>query len=149
MAFSFYGFKISESEIIKKMKPLKSFGSRTIDLADAAKEFNFLPTVLSFSKKKSKGKAIIKKPSRFDLQKYLSRNLPVIIPVRKYLLNDQKPSKTGHFILLTAYKDGIYWYNDPESGKTETIDEDSLLLAWFPHSIDSSAYLLFIYPKKP
>ncbi len=147
MVLLYFGKNISSEEIIKKVGGIKKYGVRTIKLAEFAKNLGFKVYCYSYNKKLAKGKARIKKPSKLDIIKFLKKKLPVIISVRSFLLFNEEPSKAGHFIVITKYEKGRFWYNDPDDGKQHKIKEDELLFAWFNNILDSSAYLLVLQPK--
>ena len=73
--------------------------------------------------------------------------MPVIIAVRVFLLRDRYYSKSGHYIVITKYQDGIFFYNDPSSAKELKIKENDLMFAWYNNILDSSAYMLVLEPK--
>ncbi|MBU0598079.1 C39 family peptidase, partial [Patescibacteria group bacterium] len=88
---------------------------------------------------------VIKKPSIKDVKKFLKRKIPVILSVNSRILyNNLKQKITGHFIVITKYKNGIFWYNDPKDGRRHSIKEDDLIFAWHNNILDSSGYLLII-----
>ena len=148
MVFAYYGKNISEAEVIKSLGGLKSYGVHTVKLADVAKKFGFKTVCLSFNRKLSDGKAKIKRPETDDILKFLKRDIPVIINVRSAFIYDTKPSKQGHFIIITGYNKKEFTYNDPYDGKSHKIDADKLRFAWFSNAVDSSAHLLAIKPNK-
>jgi len=145
MVFAYFGKNISENEIIKNVGGIKSYGVRTIKLAKYAKSLGFKNECLSYNKKLANGQTKIKKPNTTDILKFLKKNIPVIISVRSYLLFNTNPKKTGHFIVLTEYKNGFFYYNDPKDGKNHKIDIEELKFTWFNNVLDSSAYLLAIW----
>lgn len=145
MIFSYYGFNISESEIIKGMGGLRQYGVRAINLAEYAHSMGFKVKYFSFNKKLSKGAAIIKKPSLDEVHKLLKRKIPVILAVNSSILyNNLKRRNKGHFIIITKYRKATYWYNDPRDGKQHLIKHDDLLFTWYNNVLYSSAYLLAI-----
>jgi len=146
MVISYFGKQVSEEEILQKIGGIKKFGVRTIKLADFAKSLGFKTYCYSYNKKLSKGKAEIKKPSKFDILKFLKKKIPVILSVRSFILFNKKPSNNGHFIIITKYEKGEFYYNDPNDGKKHKIKEADLLFAWYNHILDSSGYLLALRP---
>jgi len=147
MVLHYFGKEVSSNEITKKIGGIKKYGVRTIKLADFAEKLGFKVYCYSYNKKLSKGKAEIKKPAKSDIIKFLKKKLPVIIAVRQFLLFNEEPSDMGHFIVITKYENGRFWYNDPEDGKLHQIKEDDLMFAWHNNVLDSSAYLLVLQPK--
>lgn len=147
MVLYYFDKEISQDEIIRKIGGIKKYGVRTIKLSDFAQKLGLKTYCYSYNKKLSKGKAEIKKPAKSDIIKFLKKKLPVIITVRQFLLFDKEPSNLGHFIVITKYENGRFWYNDPEDGKLHKIKEDELMFAWFNNVLDSSAYLLTLQPK--
>ncbi len=144
MVFAYYGKNHSQKEIIKEIGGLKKYGSRMVKLAKFAKSVGFKTKLLSYDKK-LKNDAMIKLPDLVDINKFISKKMPVILAVRSSLLYNEKPStKEGHYIVVTEYKKGIYFYNDPLDGKKRKIKEADLFFAWFNNILDSSAYLLAI-----
>ncbi|MBN2067006.1 MAG: C39 family peptidase [Candidatus Diapherotrites archaeon] len=148
MVSRYFGKDISAKEIIKKVGGIKKFGVRAIELADFAKNIGFKVECYSFNKKLARGKAKIKPPEKADILKFLNKKIPVIIAVRSWILYNKRPSKMGHFIVITDHKDGKFSYNDPKDGKKHQINEEKLMFAWHAHIEDSSAYLLAIKAKK-
>ncbi len=146
MVFQYFGKDVSSKKIIQKIGGLKKYGVKTIKLADFAEDFGFKIEAYSYNKKKAKGKAIIKKPSKTDIIKFLRKKLPVIIAVNAFILHNKGPLTMGHFIVITKYEKGKFWYNNPHDGKSHTIKEETLLFAWHNNILDSSAYLLVLKP---
>ncbi|MEW6295138.1 MAG: cysteine peptidase family C39 domain-containing protein [Candidatus Diapherotrites archaeon] len=118
MVLQYFGKDVSSSEIIRKIGGIKSYGIRTIKLADFARSLGFRVECYSYNKKLAKGKAEIRKPAKFDIIKFLKK-----------------------------HEKGRFWYNDPKDGKHHKIKEDDLMFAWFNNVLGSSAYLLVLYPK--
>lgn len=147
MVLHYFGKEVSSKEIIKEIGGIKKYGVRTIKLADFAQKLGFKVYCYSYNNKLSKGKAEIKKPAKSGIIKFLKKKLPVIIAVRQFLLFNEEPSDMGHFIVITEYENGKFWYNDPEDGKLHQIKEDDLIFAWYNNILDSSAYLLVLQPK--
>ncbi|OGM05399.1 hypothetical protein A2715_04255 [Candidatus Woesebacteria bacterium RIFCSPHIGHO2_01_FULL_39_32] len=146
MVLEYYGKKIRADEIIKGIGGIKNFGVRTIKLADFARKLGFKTLCLSYNEKLSKGKAKIKTPSKSDIINVLDKNRPAILSVNTSILfGNKSPKDMGHFIVVTIYKNGYFWYNDPRDGKEHKIEEEKLLFAWFNNVLDSSAYLLAIW----
>lgn len=148
MVLSYFGKEISENETIRGVGGLKSYGVKTTKLADFARKIGFNAETYSYNRKLADNKTIIKTPEISDITKYLKKSIPVIINVRYSLLNDTKLTKDGHFIVITGYKKGKFFFNDPDGGKERSIDEEKLRFSWFNNALDSSAYLLAVYPKK-
>ncbi len=148
MALKYFGKDIREDQIIRSVGGIKKYGVRTIKLAEFAKKLSFRIECLSYNRKLAKGKAKIKKPNKKDILKFLKKDIPVILAVRSSLLYGEKSSDNGHFIVVTSYKNGIFWYNDPHDGKRHQLAEEDLLFAWLNSVLDSSAYLLAIWPEK-
>jgi ABC-type bacteriocin/lantibiotic exporter with double-glycine peptidase domain len=148
MVLSFFGNNVSENEIIRDVGGLKSYGVRTIKLAEFARKIGLKTKTYSFNKKLADYKTTIKRPEIKDITRYLRKSIPVIINVRHSLLNDTKITKEGHFIVVTGYRNRVFNYNDPDDGKEHTVEEEKLRFAWFNNALDSSAYLLTVWPKK-
>jgi len=145
MVLAYYKTKIPEKEIIKHTGGLKKYGLRTIHLADFAEKIGFKIECLSINKKLAKGKAKIRKPAIKDIIKHLKKQTPVIIAVSSNLLFNRKSTTPGHFIVITRYNKGFFWYNDPKDGKQHKIKDKNLLSCWYNNNaLDSSAYLLAI-----
>jgi len=147
MVLHYFDKEVSSNEIIKKISGIKKYGVKTIKLADFAQKLGFKVYCYSSNKKLSKDKAEIKKPAKLDIIKFLKKKLPVIIAVRSFLLFNEEPSDMGHFIVITKYEAGIFYYNDPRDGKRHQIKEDDLMFVWHNNVLDSSAYLLVLQPK--
>ncbi len=148
MVLHYFRKNVSSDEIIKGVSGIKKYGVRTIKLADFARNLGFKVYCYSYNQKLSRGRAEIKKPAKSDILKFLKEKIPVILAVRSFLLFNKKPSSRGHFIVITKYEKGWFWYNDPKDGKQHQIKEKDLVLAWFNNILNSSAYLLAIQPKK-
>ncbi len=148
MVLKYFKNDISLKEIIKNVGGIKSYGVRIISLADYAKNLEFKVHCYSYNEKMSKGKAEIKKPDKKLILKFLKKRLPVIIAVRTFLLRDLEFNKKGHFIVITKYQNGTFWYNDPSYAKELTIKENDLMFAWYNNILDSSAYMLVLEPKR-
>ena len=148
MVLAYFGRSISEAEIIKIIGGIKLYGSQTIKLAQAAEKLGFKTVSYSFNKLLVRGKAKIRKPNIQDVMSFLKKRTPVILAVRSSLLYREKLSEEGHFIVITGYKGKRFFYNDPYDGKRHTIALNELLFAWYNNVINSSAYLLVVWPKK-
>jgi len=147
MVLAHYNHEVSEREIIKAIGGLKPNGVNTVDLADFAGSRGFDFKCLSYNKKLAGGKADIKVPAKADILKYLEKGVPVILAVNSSVLYGGKTDTPGHFIVLTKYEDGVFSYNDPYDGEEHTIDEEHLIFAWHNNTLNSSAYLLAVWPK--
>jgi len=147
MVLHYFRKEVSSKEITKRIGGIKTYGVRTIKLADFAEKLGFKVYCYSYNKKLSKGKTEIKKPAKSDITKFLKKKLPVIIAVRSFLLFNEEPSDMGHFIVITKYEKSTFHYNDPRDGKRHQIKEDDLMFAWYNNVLDSSAYLLVLQPK--
>ena len=64
------------------------------------------------------------------------------------MLRDIDYSNSGHYIIITKYDKGVFWYNDPSFAKEFKIKEDNLMFAWFNNVLKSTGYMLAIKPKK-
>ena len=147
MVCAYFGEKIRESEIVENVGGIRSYGVRTVHLAEYARERGFNVECLSYNKDLADGKAKIKKPSKKDILKFLKKEIPVILAVKSYLLYGKRHPTDGHFIVVTGYGNDFFLYNDPYDGKRHKIAEDALMFAWFNHVPNSSAYLLAIWRK--
>lgn len=147
MVLAYYGVKADENKLIKQVGGIKSYGVQTIALAKVAREYGMKTEALSYNVRLAKEQAKIKIPSKQDILKHLKKGRPIILCVRSWILYDEKPSKEGHFIVISGYRKGTFLYNDPIDGKPDLINEDKLLFLWLNHVTDSSAYLLAIWPK--
>ncbi len=144
MVLEYFGKNISSKEISKFTGGLKSYGNSTIELAEFARSIGFDVDCFTYNKKMSNGKAEFRKPSKKNIIGFLNNKIPVIITLRSFLLFDNKPSSSGHFIVINGYSDHMFYYVDPYDGKEHEIDEDKLLFAWHNNILNSSAYLLAI-----
>lgn len=145
MVLEYYGVKKSEKEIAEGVGGIKKYGTKAVDLGWYAKKLGFKVELLSLNRKLSKARAKIKKPEVADIAKFIKKKIPVIVAVRSCLLYDKKPAKLGHFIVVTDYKKGLFYYNDPLLGIRRRIKRGDLLFAWHANVLDSSAYLLAIW----
>ena len=145
MVLEYYGVKKSEKEIAKAVGGIRKYGIKTVDLGWYAKKLGYKVELLSYNRKLSKDRAKIKKTQITDILKFIKKEIPLILAVRSCLLHDKKYSKLGHFIVITDYKKGLFYYNDPLDGKRHRIERDSLLLAWYNNVLESSAYLLAVW----
>lgn len=145
MVLAYFGEQITEKVIIKKIGGLESRGVRTTKLAYFVRKLGYQTECYSFNEKMAKGKAVIKKPQKKDIIKFLKKDIPVILAVRSMLLPNRKSSEYGHFIVVTKYQNGVFSYNDPRDSKRHTIKEEDLLFAWHNNILDSSAYFLALW----
>ena len=145
MILAYFGHDVSEDQIIKNLGGIKKYGVRTISLREYASNLGFKTTCFSFNKKLSKGRAIIKKPKKTDILKFIKKGVPVIVAVKASILHDKETSQLGHFIVITAFESGVFCFNDPRDGKEHKITEDEFLFAWHNNILNSSAYLLAVY----
>jgi len=145
MVLSFYGMNVSENKIIKGVGGLKKYGIRAIRLAEFARSLGFKTKTFSVNKKLADSLTQIKNPDIRYVLKYLGREIPVILNVRYSLLYNKKPTKEGHFIVVSGHKKNYFWYNDPENAKVRKVEANHLKLAWIKNAFDSSAYLLIVY----
>jgi len=143
----YFGKMISPAEITRNIGGIKKYGVRTIKLADYARDLGFKIHCYSYNKKLSKGKAKLRRPNKEDIIKFLKKKIPVIIAVRAFILFNEEPSDMGHFIVVTKYQKGIFFYKDPVDGKLHKIKENDLMFALYNNALDSSAYFLVIEPK--
>ncbi|MBU1102548.1 C39 family peptidase [Patescibacteria group bacterium] len=148
MVLTYYGINKKEKEILKAIGGLRKYSIRTVRLAEYADKLGFDYECFSYEKELSHGIAKIRKPDSNDILKFLKKRMPVIIAVNASLLFGYRDKKMGHFIVITGYGNRHFWYNDPWDGKTHKINTENLKFAWFNNVIDSSAYLLAIWPKK-
>ena len=147
MVLQYFGKNISSKEIVKRIGGIKKYGVRTIKLADFARSLGFKVECYSYNGKRAKDKARIKKPSKADIIKFLRKKLPVILAVNSFALHNKGLLGMGHFIVITKYEKGRFWYNNPLDGRPHIIKEEDLLFAWHNNILDSSAYLLVLKPR--
>ncbi|GBE16577.1 peptidase C39 family protein [bacterium BMS3Abin15] len=149
MVLKYFKKEVPLAEIIRNVGGgVKDYGVRMVKLSEYAKELGFKVYCYSYNEKMSKGKAKIRKPNKDLIIKFLKKRLPVIIAVRVFLLRKLEFSKYGHFIVITRYKNGTFWYNDPSYAREIKIKDEDLLFAWHNNILDSSAYMLVLEPKK-
>ncbi len=134
-------------EIIKNVGGIKSYGAEAVALAEYARKLGFKTYCYSYNIKRSKSKAEIRKPDIRLILKFLRKRLPVIIAVRTFLLRNEEFGKKGHYIVITKYHNGKFWYNDPSYPKEFTIKENDLMFAWYNNILDSSGYMLVLERK--
>lgn len=147
MVMAFWGKDVSEKEVIQGVGGLKSYGVKTTKLAEYARDLGFNTYCLSYNKKLADSRVKIKMPDTEDILIYLRKKVPVIVNVRHSLIYKRPLTRVGHFVVLTGYKKGVFQYNDPRDGKSHHIKEGHFKFAWFNNALDSSGYLLVIYPK--
>lgn len=82
-------------------------------------------------------------PNKKFIINYLEKKIPVIITVSSGVFFERK-TDAGHFIVITGYDNGKFYYNDPAFGIKGEMDENKLLFSWYSNIIDTSAYLLAI-----
>ena len=145
MVLKYFNNEVPLKKIIKDVGGIKSYGVRTMALAKYAEKLGFNVHCFAYNDKTKN--AIQQKPNSNLILKFLKRGLPVIVAVRTFLLRNEKFSKTGHFIVITKYQNGKFWYNDPSSAKEFSIDENDLMIAWYNNILDSSGYMLVLEPK--
>lgn len=112
MVFRYYNDQKTLKEIIEGVDGVKSFGVRAINLAKYARKLDYQVDCYSYDEKMAKGQAKIIKPNKELILKYLRKHIPVIIAVRTHLLWNTEYSKAGHYIVITKYDRGMFWYND-------------------------------------
>ncbi len=149
MVLKYFGVSFSSNKIADEIGGVKKYGVRTIKLAEFARKLGFTVYCYSFNEKMAKGNATDKKPTKSDILKFLKMGLPIILAVRSFILYGKEKSEMGHFIVVTGYEKGRFYYNDPTDGKHHRMKEDDLLFAWFNNALESSAYLLALKPQKP
>jgi len=147
MVLKYFGKNISENKIIKEVGGIGKYGVKAIKLAEFAKSLGLNVIIYSYNRQLSKGRAILKKPSKINIIKFLKKKIPVVVSVRQCILYKKNPSKKGHYIVITKYEKGKFWYNDPYDGKQHKINENDLIFALFKNALDSTAYLIAISPK--
>lgn len=147
MVLKYFKNELPLKEIIKNVGGIKNYGVRAVSLVEYAEKLGFKVYCYSYNEKMSKGKAEIRKPDKKFILKFLKKRLPVIIAVRTFLLRNLEFDKKGHFIVITKYQNGRFWYNDPSYAKELTIKENDLMFAWYNNILDSSAYMLVLEPK--
>lgn len=144
MVLKYFKTDISSDKIIKSIKGIKKYGVRTIKLAEFAQGIDFKTEVYSYNRKLSHGKVKIRKPSKSIILNFLRKKLPVILAVNSSILYGKKKSEMGHFIVVSRYIDGKFWYNDPNDGKQHETEESKLMSALTANALNSSAYLLVL-----
>jgi uncharacterized protein YvpB len=147
MALATFGHQVDHNDILRYVGGVKANGVNTVDLANFARQQGFQVECLSYNKKLSQGGAEIRTPSFKDVRRHLDRGVPVILAVNSPILYGGKIGYEGHFIVLTGYENGVFKYNDPFDGAEHEVDEEHLLFAWHNNVLDSSAYLLAVWPK--
>ena len=147
MVLKYFGKHVPLKDIIKGVSGIKKFGVRTIELGDFAKKQGFKVTCYSYNKDGKNGWAKVRRPYKSDILKFLRKGLPVIIAVSSHILYNEKPSKLGHFIVITKYNNHRFRYNDPFDGKRHNINEEDLIFAWYVNAFDSKGHILVIEPK--
>lgn len=146
MVLAYYDVRESLRNIIKSVGGIKKQGVRMVKLAKYAKDLEFDIVCLTYNKKLGCGKAKYKKPDLSDIRKYIRRSIPVIVCLKtKYLFKEATHS--GHYVVITGYRNRKFSYNDPHDGKKHGIGGGKFYQAWYENSLDSSAYLLTIYNK--
>ena len=148
MVMAYFGKNVASKDVIKGVGGIKRYGVKTIELADFSRELGFKVTCYSSNRKLAKGRAKIKNPDKKDIIKFLDRRMPVIAAVRSHLLYNKRPSKMGHFLVITKYQKGKFWYNDPRDGLQHKIADNVLMGALIDNAKDSSAYLLVLEPTQ-
>ena len=148
MVLLYYKHGIPLKEIIKSVGGIKSYGVKLIRLAKFARKLGYKVTCYSYNNKTAKDQAVIKKPSKADIIRFLKRKIPVIFCVKAFILDNKiEPSRGGHFIIITGYKNKVFSYNDSRNARSHKVKEEDLMFAWFNNIIHSSGYLLAIEPK--
>jgi ABC-type bacteriocin/lantibiotic exporter with double-glycine peptidase domain len=147
MVLSYFGNNIPLSSIIKGVGGVKNYGVRAINLAKYARILGYKVYCYSYDEKMAKGQAEIRKPSKELIIKFLKKSLPVIIAVRMFLLRNREYSKSGHYIVITRYEKGFFWYNDPSFAKEFKIQENDLIFAWYNNVLKSTGYMLVLEPR--
>ncbi len=104
-----FGVKITEKEIIKKVKARK-FGIEAEDLLAFAKKLGFKGFVQDFSNLK-------------DLRKYIKKKIPVIV---EWFEEDD-----GHFSIVTGIDQENVYLQDPDLGHMRAMSRRLFRRLWF------------------
>lgn len=79
---------------------------------------------------KEDGKLKVKIPSLKDINKYLDRNIPIILGIRAKIIDGTNQAHILHYIILESYDEENYNVIDP-IGKKYKIEKNKLVYAWF------------------
>ena len=132
-------FKLSQRKLIEKTKTLIRKEKRAYNKQKLKSILRVLKSDIEFK---------MRIPSLNVIKKFLDKRVPVIVLVRSVVLFEEKKDlKSGHYIILTGYKNDKFYYNDPKYGKAKSISADKLIFALSANVFDSSAYLLVIKPQ--
>jgi len=128
--------KLSRAKLIKKTKALIRKERKASNKRWLKSFLKVLQSDIDFK---------MEMPSLDVLREFLNRGLPVIIGVNSAVLFEKKRNlRSGHYVVLTGYKDNKFYYNDPYKGKSCSITADKLIFALSNNVFDSSAYLIVI-----
>jgi ABC-type bacteriocin/lantibiotic exporter with double-glycine peptidase domain len=120
MVLDYYGIKKSEVVLSRLCKVDKTNGVKAEDIKKAAERFGL--------------KAVIKNNSGFpDIQKYLDKEIPVIVDWFTRGRSDYSDSEVadGHYSVVVGLDKKYIYLEDPEIGKTRKIRRDDFLKVWF------------------
>jgi uncharacterized protein YvpB len=131
--------KLSRAGLIKKTKNLIKKEKKAHNRRLLKSIYKVLQSDIDFK---------MKIPSLNVIKKFLDKKIPVVVAVKSAVLFEEKKDlKSGHYIVLTGYKNDKFYYNDPKYGKAKSISADKLIFALSTNVFDSSAYLLVVKPK--
>ncbi|MBL7148271.1 MAG: C39 family peptidase [Nanoarchaeota archaeon] len=79
---------------------------------------------------KEGGKLKVKIPSLKDINKYLDKEVPIILGIRAKIIEGRNPAHILHYVILEGYNEETYSIVDPV-GKKYKIEKNKLVYAWF------------------
>lgn len=86
------------------------------------------------------GKIAVEIPKPEMIEQLIQRQ-PVMIPVMRAFLNENRIDDVGHYIVLNGFDGSKYSVLDP-SGNKYLIDKNVLYYAWLANNRDSDGYLM-------
>ena len=90
-----------------------------------------------------KGAFVFSIPKLIDIDAYLMKKIPVIVPVQANYFFHQPNINFNHYILITGKKNGKYRIKDPLYA-LEEVDENELYYSW----TKVGGWIIAIFPKE-
>ncbi|MBU4274271.1 C39 family peptidase [Patescibacteria group bacterium] len=120
MVLDYYNVEKTEKELAKMAGLKKGLGVDDKGIKKVAEKLGF--------------KVVIKNNNSFkDIQKWLDREIPIIVDWFTRGRNDYSESETadGHYSVMAGLDDKFIYLQDPEIGKMRKIKRDDFMRVWF------------------
>lgn len=144
IVLDYYGVQRSEKEIVERCERDSRLGTNDVSIKKAAKSYGFNVEIKN-------------KASFTDIQKWLNREVPVIVNWFTRGRSDYNDSEVsdGHYSVVMGLDSKNIYLQDPEIGAKRIIKRDDFLRVWFDFKRDYISswkdmiirQLIAIYPK--